>query len=89
MLAFFVCGYKGSMYNSADIFKKLNMLNLSMWEKGEEKMMLTWVSSKSNNFWKKFVLWKKHFDNECLEILLIYVIFIGRNKYKNCCLHNI
>lgn len=37
MLAFFY-GYKDLTYNPANIFKKLNMLNLSIWNKGEEKI---------------------------------------------------
>lgn len=48
----------------ADIFEKINTLNLSLQGKGD---VLT-MSEKVTAFQKKLVLWKEHFENGCLEI---------------------
>ncbi|CAM4578783.1 unnamed protein product [Caretta caretta] len=56
----------------ADMFKKINALNLSLQGKGD---VLT-MSEKVTAFQKKLMLWREHFENGCLEMFHGYVILL-------------
>uniref|UniRef100_K7FR34 DUF4371 domain-containing protein n=1 Tax=Pelodiscus sinensis TaxID=13735 RepID=K7FR34_PELSI len=60
---------------SADIFAIINTLNLSLQGKGD---ILT-MSEKVTAFQKKLVLWRKHFENRCLERFPSLCDFVAEN----------
>ncbi|CAM5151165.1 unnamed protein product [Natator depressus] len=56
----------------ADIFEKINALNLSLQGKGDVLTMREKVTA----FQKKLMLWREHFENGCLEMFHGYVILL-------------
>ncbi|KAG6925167.1 zinc finger BED-type containing 5 [Chelydra serpentina] len=59
----------------ADIFEKINTLNLSLQGKDD---VLT-MSEKVIAFQKKLVLWREHFENGCLEMFPSLCDFVAEN----------
>lgn len=59
----------------ADIFEKVNMLNLSLQGKGD---ILT-MSEKVRAFRKKIVMWRENIEKRCLEMFSSLCDFVSEN----------